>query len=165
MEMNWIAVLVAALVPTVVGFIWYHKNVMGTIWMRENNFTEESLKGGNMLLVMGLSLFLSLMLSVEVQFMVIHQAHIYSAVMEELTADPNGEAAEMVEAFMAKYGDNYRTLKHGLFHGIISAFFFALPIIGLNALFERKSFRYVAIHVGYWIVTLGIMGGIICAWV
>ena len=33
---------------------------------------------------------------------------------------------------------------------------------GTNALFERKGFRYIAVNAGYWILTLMIMGGIIC---
>jgi len=40
----------------------------------------------------------------------------------------------------------------------------ALPIIGTNALFERKSAKYIFINAGYWIVTLGVMGAIICGW-
>jgi hypothetical protein len=38
----------------------------------------------------------------------------------------------------------------------------ALPIIGINALFERRGFKYIAINVGYWVVSMAIMGGIIC---
>ena len=40
-----------------------------------------------------------------------------------------------------------------------------MPILGIQAMFEKKSFKYVAINAGYWIVTLAIMGGIICEWV
>jgi hypothetical protein len=41
---------------------------------------------------------------------------------------------------------------------------FALPLIGINSLFERKSFKYIAINAGYWIVCLTIMGSIISGW-
>jgi hypothetical protein len=37
-----------------------------------------------------------------------------------------------------------------------------LPILSINAMFERKGFKYIAINAGYWIITLGLMGGIIC---
>ena len=37
-------------------------------------------------------------------------------------------------------------------------------IKGTNALFERKGAMYILINAGYWIVTLGIMGGIVCGW-
>lgn len=68
------------------------------------------------------------------------------------------------QAFMDDYGNAFRTFKHGVIHGIIAGIFVALPIIGTNALFERKGAKYILINTGYWIVTLAIMGGIICAW-
>lgn len=64
---------------------------------------------------------------------------------------------------MDKYGNNFRTFKHGAFHGTIGGFFFATPVLCINALFERKSFIYIAINAGYWIITLALMGGVICA--
>ncbi|WP_308224826.1 DUF1761 domain-containing protein [Flavobacterium sp. J372] len=36
--------------------------------------------------------------------------------------------------------------------------------MAINALFERKSAKYVLINAGYFIVSLAIMGGIICQW-
>jgi len=41
---------------------------------------------------------------------------------------------------------------------------FALPILATNAMFERKSFKYIAINAGYWIITIGLMGGVISQW-
>lgn len=49
MEMNWIAIFVSALTTLVVGFIWYHPKVFGTVWMKETGFTQEELAKGNML--------------------------------------------------------------------------------------------------------------------
>jgi hypothetical protein len=66
--------------------------------------------------------------------------------------------------FMAKYGNEFRTFKHGAFHGLMYGLFFVLPVIGTNGLFERKSWKYIFINVGYWTVSLMLMGGIICAW-
>jgi hypothetical protein len=31
-------------------------------------------------------------------------------------------------------------------------------------LFERRSWKYIFINAGYWILTLTLMGGIICAY-
>lgn len=64
MEINWLAVLVAALVPTLIGFVWYHPKVMGTVWMKAADMTEEKMKGANMGLIFGLSFFFSLMLAI-----------------------------------------------------------------------------------------------------
>jgi hypothetical protein len=38
-------------------------------------------------------------------------------------------------------------------------------MIAINGLFERKSWKYILIHSGYWIVTLTIIGSLICGWV
>ena len=48
MEINFLAVLVAALSSFVVGFVWYNPKVFGTIWMNEVGMTEEKAKQGNM---------------------------------------------------------------------------------------------------------------------
>jgi hypothetical protein len=40
--------------------------------------------------------------------------------------------------------------------------FFALPVLGTNALFQHKGFKYIVINVGYWIITLALMGAVIC---
>ncbi len=57
MEINFVALLLAAVVTLATGFIWHHPKVFGTIWMRENNFTQEELQKGNMLKIFGLHLY------------------------------------------------------------------------------------------------------------
>ena len=58
MDINFLAVLVAALVPMVLGFIWYNPKVMGTAWMKETGLTDEKMKGGNMAVIFGVSFLL-----------------------------------------------------------------------------------------------------------
>jgi hypothetical protein len=75
--------------------------------------------------------------------------------------------AEEVKAMFfgnGEYANDGRTLKHGITHGIVISLFFMLPILGTNALFERKSFKYILVNAGYWTICLAIMGGIISAW-
>jgi hypothetical protein len=161
---NIIAVLLAALVPMITGFIWYNKNVFGTAWSKAAGMTEEKMKGGNMLLIFGLSYLLSFFLAFALQFVVIHQFHLFSIVQgDPALENANSELSLLLKNFMEKYGNNFRTFKHGVLHGTIAGITVALPIIGTNALFERKSFKYVAINAGYWILTIALMGGVICA--
>ena len=95
--------------------------------------------------------------------MVIHQWAFYSILANEPgVRDNNSEIGIFIRNFMEKYGHNFRTFKHGALHGTIGGFTLALPILGINALFERKGFKYIAINVGFWIVSMAIMGGIIC---
>lgn len=163
--MNFIAIVGAAFVPMIIGFLWYGPMLFQKAWMKEMNFTQKDLEGGNMLLIFGVSFIFSLMLSFFLQALVIHQRGVFSTLFGEPGfASKTGEAYAYFQEFMTNYGDRFRTFKHGVLHGVLSGFFIALPIIGTKALFERKSFKYIAINVGYWIVTLALMGGIICQW-
>lgn len=163
MTMNFLVLLLSSLVPIFIGFIYYHPKVLGTVWMKESGLTEETMNGTNMPLLMFLCLLLGLFLASAINSIVIHQNHFYSILVNEPGFALSGsEVNTIFTDFLAKYGKNFRTFKHGLLHGSLSGFFIALPILGINALFERKSFKYIAIHTGYWIITMGIMGGIIC---
>ena len=160
MEINFIALLVAAIVTLVVGFIWYHPKVFGTIWMKENNFTAEDLKKGNMLKIFGLTYLFSLMITMILMALTIHQSGAFGMVGGPPMLD---HAKPSFTAFMTDYGTAYRTFKHGALHGFMAGLFFALPLIGINGLFERKSWKYILIHAGFWAVCLTLMGGIVCA--
>ena len=48
-QLNIWAVLVAALSTFLIGGLWYSPAVFGKAWMKENGFTEESLKNSNMI--------------------------------------------------------------------------------------------------------------------
>ncbi|WP_026730526.1 DUF1761 domain-containing protein [Flavobacterium denitrificans] len=160
MEFNFVALFLAAVVTLFTGFIWYHPKVFGTIWMKENNFTQEQLRTGNMLKIFGLTYVFSLMITMILMALTIHQ----SGAVGMVGGPPMlANAKPSFAAFMADYGTAYRTFKHGALHGFMAGLFFALPIVGINGLFERKSWKYIFIHAGYWMLTLMLMGGIICA--
>ncbi|MGL4597493.1 MAG: DUF1761 domain-containing protein [Bacteroidia bacterium] len=161
--MNFLILLLAALVPLLIGFIWYNPKVLGTAWMNASGLTEEKLKGSNMIVIFGLTYLFSLMASTVISYIVIHQSGIYSTLASEEGFGVPGSAIQTyIDDFMKNYGQNFRTFKHGMLHGAVTAIFFVLPIIGINALFERRGFKYIMIHVGYWFISLMLMGGIIC---
>jgi hypothetical protein len=56
-NLNWLAVTLAALSAFMLGFLWYSV-LFSKRWMKENGFTEESLKDSNMLKIFGLSFLL-----------------------------------------------------------------------------------------------------------
>jgi len=160
MELNFLAILVAAVVPMVLGFIWYGPMLFQNVWMREAEMTEEKMKGGNMAVIFGLSFVLSILLAFFTQFLTIHQLGALGMVGGEIeTALPS------YEAFMADYGNAYRTFKHGAFHGLLAGIFIVFPILATNGMFERKSWKLTFINSGYWTVALTIMGAIVCGWV
>ncbi|KQO32784.1 hypothetical protein ASF10_20235 [Flavobacterium sp. Leaf82] len=161
MQMNFLPFFASALITLVTGFIWYNPKVFGTIWMRESGLTEESLKNGNMIKIFGLTYIFSLMMTMVISALTIHQ----SGAVGMVGGPPLIETAKpSFAAFMADYGTAYRTFKHGALHGFISGLFFAFPMLAINGLFERRSWKYIFINAGYWILTLTLMGGIICAY-
>jgi hypothetical protein len=63
-QLNYWAVLVAALSTFLLGGIWYSPAVFGKAWMKENGFTEESMKNSNMVKIFGLAFLLALISAV-----------------------------------------------------------------------------------------------------
>ena len=131
---NWIAIGVAALSSLLMGMIYYHKNIIGTLWMKETGMTPEKGKSMNMPVVLIMSAVLAFLVGTALTLNVQHG------------------------------GPEYQTFKHGAYHGAMTGIFMAIPIIGVPAMFEMKSWSYILINAGYWILTMAVMGGIICAW-
>lgn len=169
MNLNWPIIFLTMLVPTITGMIWYNPKVFGTTWMKLNGFTEEQMKQGSMVKKVLVSLIFSLFIVMALHPIVIHQMGIFSTLMGEPdfmdkatgAINPNSAAGADFNMMMEKYGNAFRTFKHGVFHGTILGIMIALPLIAINGVFERKPAKLIMIHAGYWIVTLAIMGGLI----
>lgn len=159
MHINFLALLLAALSTLVVGFIWYNPKVFGTIWMREAGLKEEDMKGANMIKIFGLSIVYAFLISFLLQTVVIHQ---FGALGMIGGPDFIATAKPSYAAFIADYGTAFRTFRHGALHGFFTGLFMILPTIGTTALYEKRSFKYVMVTGGFWIVCFMIMGGIIC---
>ncbi|MBK7957931.1 MAG: DUF1761 domain-containing protein [Bacteroidetes bacterium] len=165
MQMNFLVIGLTALVPMLVGFIWYHPNVMGKMWMEACGFKEDDLKGGNMALIMGISLILSFLLAFSLQFMVIHQFALFSIVENHPAySTPGTPENTWMMGFLKEHEHCFRSFKHGALHGFIGSVFTILPVLGTNALFERKGGKYIFVNWAYWAITMTIMGGILGQW-
>lgn len=163
MSIHFPILFVTALVPMFVGFFWYHEKTFGKPWQVHSRTTDDMIKGGNMALIMGLSYFFNLMLSLILFSFVIHQWQVQSL----FASDPDfGQAGAASTAFLndffEAYGEKHRTFKHGVVHGVFIAVFFVLPVIAVISLFERRNWKYILIQFGYWLICLSIMGGILC---
>lgn len=141
-NINWIALVVAALSTLVVGFLWYGP-LFGKAWMKETGMTEEKAKQGSMPLRLGLSVVLA--------FVAVVFIYMTSVVTGGEPNDPHGQ-------------EKFLTFGHGVAHGIVVSLFIVLPALVTNAMYEQKSFKYMLINVGYWVVSFAIMGGIVNAW-
>lgn len=130
---NLLAIVIAALIPMFMGFIYYHPKVFGKVWMESLGLKEEDLKKGNMGVILGISLVMSILLSM---FMLVN-------------VDGPGQEGE------------FDSFKHGVFHGVLVGIMVAMPVLVTNGLFERKNLKNLAINTLYWIITIGLMGGVI----
>ncbi len=164
MGSNYYILFIAALIPLFIGFFWYGP-LFKNAWMKEMSFSEENLKGGNMLLIFGLSYLLGLFIASALMTVVIHQTGVYSTLAHLPSfKDTTSETYAAFTSFMEKYGHIGRTFKHGSLHGGLIGVFLVMPVLAIQAMFERKSFKYIAINAGYWIITLSLMGGVISQW-
>jgi uncharacterized membrane protein len=62
-ELNWLAIIVAAISAFALGGLWYSPVLFVKIWMKEAGITEESAKSSNMVKIFGLSFILAMMAS------------------------------------------------------------------------------------------------------
>jgi Protein of unknown function (DUF1761) len=132
---NILAIVLGALIPMLLGFIYYHPKVFGKVWMESTGLSEEALKKGNMAMIFGVSLVMSLLMSM---FLLVN-------------VDGPGQENE------------FDSFKHGAFHGFLISLMVAMPVMVITGLFERKSFKNLSINILYWIIALSLMGGVIDA--
>lgn len=161
MPTNFYMYFLAGLIPLMVGAIYYSKVLFGSAWMTANGFKESDLEGGNMAMIFGLSYLLGVILSFSLGGIVVHQTNVFQMMMPDVLAA--GPAQELFNDLMAQYGDRHRSFGHGAIHGAIITLLFILPIIAINALFERRGGKYIWIHTGYWLISTCLIGGLLCA--
>ena len=163
--MNWWLFPLTGLIPLLVGAVYYNERVVGGMWMRATGLDAERLRQGNMAVIFGMAYLFSVLVALMLSSQVIHQMSIGSLLMEVPGWGEDGsEVMQQLSALDARTEimTRHRTFGHGFFHGILVALVFVGPILAINALFERRRWNYVLIHVGYWTITLALMGGVLC---
>ena len=157
MEFKFLPLVWASLSTVLVGWIWYHPKVFGSIWMKESG-VKMGEGSKNMAVMVGGSVVYAFLISTVIMGLSIHQMGAFGMIGGG-SGDVNNPA---YKAFMAEFGTAFRTFKHGALHGAIAGLFFALLVIGTGALYEGRSFKYTLVTGGFWVVACSIMGAIIC---
>ncbi len=134
-NVNWFSMIISTLIPSVLGFIWYSKAVLGRPWMDSIGMTDEKMQSGNMPLMMGLSIVM---------------AFVVSFFLINFNNSPGQEG-------------EFDTFGHGVFHGVFVSLVVFTPIYISNGLFEQKSWKNMGINIAFWTVCLGLMGGVLDA--
>lgn len=112
----------------------------------------------------GIAFLLSVSIVYGYMNLVIHQLGFYELFFTDIMQG-NQASKEVVDTFLAKYGQKHRHFGHGVFHGAINAFVFIGPFLGYSLLLERKKKGYLLLHFSYWLVTSMVIGGLIAAFV
>lgn len=131
---NWLAVAVATLASFALGALWYSPLLFSKIWQREVGMTDEDIKGANMAKIFGTCLILTGLMACGMAMMI--QGH----------------------------GKGQIDWLGGLWHGVFIGLFFVSTTIGINYLYQRKSFLLWLIDAGYQVAFLTMMGAILGAW-
>lgn len=131
-DVNYVAVLLAAISSLVVGGVWYSKALFGAQWMKLAGLTEESAKAKMLPATFGM-----FVLSLVMAYMLSHVTY--------MSVSTFGYAAQVA----------------GLTSGFMMWLGFVVPVIWGTGLFEQRCTRLIMINLGNWLVTLLVMGAII----
>lgn len=160
----WLFFLVA-LIPPLIGSLYYGP-LFGKAWMRESDTTEADIENSNMIKIMGLSYLFSLIIAFNLPFFVVHQTALgglFGMLTEQWLVEGSSLMTQL-DSLNAEFDlyARHRHFGHGALHGGAMGLLFVAPIICVNGLFERRSWHYLAIHAGYWTISLALMGGLLC---
>ena len=128
--------VLATIMPLIIGYIYYHKSLFGNAWQNSIGLSDDNSKKFNKPIVLVFALILSFFLS----FFLLNFNN--SGINQE--------------------GD-FDNFQHGAWHGTFIAIIVVLPVIVINGYFGRKNWKNMLINLGYWIITLALMGGVIDA--
>lgn len=140
-NVNVLSMIIATLIPVVVGFIFYSKPLFGSNWTTAFGIAPDRMQKAGPLFTIGVGLVLSAILA----FFMLNFC--------------NGAGQE----------GEFDTFKHGAAHGAILSVFVIFPVIGINGLFEQgamlnlKLRMSMFINVLYWVISLSLMGGVLDA--
>jgi hypothetical protein len=127
-EVNYLAVFVAAVVSMILGFAWYSPLILGKPWMKAKGFTSESLKKAQE--KMG-------------------KMYALSFVVALITAYVLSHVMTLSQSFFG-----YPILQTGLTTAFWMWLGFVMPVQLMGAIFGDKNFKLFGIDTGYQLVSL-----------
>ena len=161
MDQKMIVNLCAALVPLVLGAIWYNPNLLGKLWGSALNTSP--LSPAKLAITVLLTFVAGYYIARSLSPIVIHQNGLHGMLAGDPDLQNKSSALSiMYQTLMDKYGRNYRTFKHGAWHGLFIGLYLILPVLVVVGLWENKKVSWILIHASFWTLCITIMGGIVC---
>ncbi|MCH8748658.1 DUF1761 domain-containing protein [Patescibacteria group bacterium] len=133
-DVQWLAVIVAAIIGMALGAFWYSKNGFGKAWMKEMGLSEEKLKTSQQ--KMGKMYALAFVASLVSAFVLANVVRLAGAT----------------------------TVGAGIAVGFWVWLGFAVPIMLGSILWENKSQKLFNINAGYQLVSWLIMAAVLAIW-
>jgi len=133
-NINFLALIVAAIISFGIGSIWYSPLLFGKVWQKTVGLSEEKLKDSNMALIFGSSFILIFLMNFGLAIIL------------------QGHAVRDISIFS------------GMLYGFLIGLFFICTSIGINMLYQRKSVTLWLIDAGYQVLYLTVAGAIFGAW-
>lgn len=143
-EVNYIAVIVAALIPSIMGAIYYGP-LFEKQWLSSLGKTKEEMVPSNMPVTYGLALLMAVLVSMSLKMTI------------ELVHKDVNSSGEMI------FG-SFHTFGHGALHGAMICLTLVVPIIVSLSLFQKSSGKNIILNIVFWTVCFALMGGILDAW-
>jgi hypothetical protein len=137
---NYLAVVVAAIISMVIGSVWYGP-LFGSMWMKETGMKKPAKMTPTIKKMMMKSYSLMFVGSLVMAFVLAH-AIIFAA------------------AYMGEAG-----VSGGLMSGFWNWLGFVAPVTLGSVLWEGKSWKMWALNNGYYLVTLLAMGVVLAVWI
>lgn len=157
---NWIIIAATALIPMVLGMVWYHESLFGTAWLKENNMTKDDMKANQKPLKFFLGFVCNFLLAIGLFLFTVHE----SSVLGLVGGDPEILKSGSAAAFMKDYAGKFNYFGHGVVHGIIAAIGFGIPFIGHKCLWSGMSFKGFLLDWAFWLICMILMAGVIAQW-
>lgn len=160
---NPLVIPVAAIIPVVLGFFWFHPALGGRIWHPEGT------KQPFVYSFSALQLLTFYLLSCLIAFALLGFVNHQLSILQLFAGEPDfenleSEAHVAFEQVLALVGDRHLSFGHGAFHGFFGSVVFVIPILAHSSMREREGFRPVLLHWMYWAVSMALMGGILGKW-
>lgn len=157
---NILVIVAASLIPFVFAYLWFHPKVFGgDTWYDAAGLTGDA-RGDVSKLKLFSTFILNFLLTFGLYNLAVHQSGVFGM----LNADTSLYASDAVKSFMDVHGSSGLNFGHGAFHGISSTILFVIPILGYVTIFEKKSLKYFLIYLGYWLICLVLICGVLAEW-
>jgi len=128
-KINWLSLLIATLIPIIIGFIYYQKRLFGNIWYTTITMPKND------------SVQLHPLVRFVISFLVCFSLSIFLLIL------CNGQEGQL------------DTFSHGAKQGFILSILVIIPISITGVLYNERSWANMLINAGYWLISLPLMGG------